>query len=119
MTEIRVLKEVENPLLRRKEIAFEILHPRAKTPTLAEVREAISALKKAPIEAVYIRFLRGISGRQSSIGEAHVYFSPGNAGIEPLHVKIANMPVQEKKLKKEELRKMRMEMKAKMVGGRK
>ncbi|MEM2930328.1 MAG: hypothetical protein QW797_05660 [Thermoproteota archaeon] len=119
MVEVRILKEVENPLLKRREIAFEILHPSGKTPTMVEAREAVSALKKAPVEAVYVRSLRSVSGRQSSTGEAHIYFSPEHARIEPLHVKVANMPPQEKKREKEELKKRRMEMKAKAAGGRK
>jgi len=119
MVEIRVLKEVENPLLKRREIAFEIPHPGGRTPTVAEAREAVSALKRVPVEAVYIRSIRSVSGRQSSIGDAHVYFSPEYAGIEPMHVRVANLPPQEKKLRKEELKKMRMEMKAKAAGGRK
>lgn len=118
MTEIRVLNEVENPLLRRREVVFEILHPGDKTPTLAEAREAVSALKKAPVETVYVQSLRSISGKRSSIGEAHVYFSAEYAEVEPLHVKVANMPPQEKKHRKEELKKIRMEMKAKRTGGR-
>jgi hypothetical protein len=36
-----------------------------------------------------------------------------------MHVRVANLPPQEKKLRKEELKKMRMEMKAKAAGGRK
>ncbi|MBO3798960.1 MAG: 30S ribosomal protein S24e [Thermoproteota archaeon] len=119
MAEIRILKEVANPLLKRVEIVFEIPHSRGKTPTVAEAREAVSALKKTPIEAVYIRSLKGVSGRQSSIGEAHVYFSPEHAKIEPMHVRVANLPPEEKKRRKEELKKMRMEMKAKATGGKK
>jgi len=119
MVEIRVLKEVENPLLKRKEIVFEIPHPGERTPAMAEAREAVSALKRVPVEAIYIRSLRSVSGRQSSIGEAHIYFSPEHARIEPMHVKVANLPLQEKKLRKEELKKTRMEMKAKAAGGRK
>ncbi len=119
MTEVRILKEVENPLLKRREIVFEIKHPGGQTPTMVEAREAVSALKKIPVEAVYVQSLRSVSGRQSSIGKAHVYFSPEHTRIEPLHVKVANLPPQEKKRRKEELKKMRMETKAKAAGGRK
>ncbi|MGB9716920.1 MAG: 30S ribosomal protein S24e [Thermoproteota archaeon] len=118
MVEIRILKEVENPLLKRREVVFEIPHPGGKTPTIVEAREAVSALKRVPMEAVYVRSLKSVSGRQSSIGEAHVYFSPEYARIEPMHVRVANLPPEEKKRRKEELKKMRMEMKAKAAGGR-
>ena len=119
MMEIRIIKETENPLLKRREIVFEIQHPKGRTPTIAEAREAVSALKKTPVEAVYVRNLKSVSGRQSSIGEAHVYFSTEDARIEPMHVRVANLPPDEKKRRKEELKKMRMEMKAKAAGGRK
>ncbi|MCX8183171.1 MAG: hypothetical protein N3F08_01935 [Crenarchaeota archaeon] len=118
MMEIRILKEVGNPLLKRMEILFEIPHPGGKTPTMAEAREAVSVLKRAPVEAVYVKSLKSISGRQSSIGEAHIYFSPEYAKIEPMHVRVANLPPEEKKRRKEELKKMRMEMKAKAAGGK-
>ncbi len=118
MTEIRILKEVDNPLLKRVEIVFEIPHPGGKTPTMAEAREAVSALKRASLEAVYVRSLKSVSGRQSSIGEAHIYFSPEYARIEPMHVRVANLPPEEKRRRKEEIKKMRMEMKAKAAGGK-
>lgn len=119
MVEAKIVKEVENPLLKRREILFEVPHPGEHTPSVAEAREAVSALKNAPLEAVYVLSLRSMSGRQSSIGRAHVYFSPDYAKIEPEHVRIANLPPQEKKQRKEELKKRKMEMKAKAVGGKK
>mgnify|MGYP000414239631 CR=1 FL=1 len=118
MMEIRILKETENPLLKRREIVFEVQHPGGRTPTIAEAREAVSALKKAPVEAVYVKSLKSSSGKQSSIGEAHVYFSTEEARIEPMHVRVANLPPEEKKRRKEELKKMRMEMKARTAGGK-
>lgn len=119
MVEVKIVKEVENPLLKRREILFEVPHPEGKTPSMTEAREAVSTLKNAPLETVYVLSLRSVSGRQSSMGRAHVYFSPDYARIEPEHVKIANLPPQEKKQRKEELKKKRMEMKAKKVGGKK
>lgn len=117
--EIRIFKEFENPLLKRREIAFEIKHAGKHTPSVFEAREALSALKSAPLEAVYVLSIGSSSGKHSSIGEAHVYYSPEHAKIEPMHIKVANLPPQEKKRKKEELKKIRMEMKAKAVGSKK
>lgn len=112
------MKESDNPLLKRREVLFEVPHPGKPTPTMAEVRQMISAIKGVPLEAVYVVSLKSITGRQFSSGEAHVYYSPEGASIEPLHVKVANMPPQEKKKMKEEIKKKRMEAKAKAVGGR-
>jgi ribosomal protein S24E len=119
MVEAKIVKEVENPLLKRREILIEAPHSGGHTPSVAETREAISALKNTPVEAVYVLSLRSMSGRQSSMGRAHVYFSPEHAKIEPEHVRVANLPPQEKKQRKEELKKRKMEMKAKAVGGKK
>ncbi|MEM1548154.1 MAG: 30S ribosomal protein S24e [Thermoproteota archaeon] len=119
MVEVRIVKESDNPLLKRREILFEVPHPGKPTPTVAEVRQMISAMKGAPLEAVYVVSLKSITGRQFSSGEAHVYYSPEDASIEPLHVKVANLPPEEKKRMKEEIKKKRMEAKAKAVGGRK
>lgn len=116
--EIRIVKESNNPLLRRREILFEVPHPGKPTPSIAEVRQTISAMKGVQLDTVYIVSLKSMTGRQSSRGEAHVYYSPEHAAIEPLHVKIANLPPDEKKKMKEEIRKKKMEMKAKAVGGR-
>jgi len=113
------VKESDNPLLKRKEVLFEVPHPGKPTPTVAEVRQMISAMKGAPLDAVYVVSLKSISGGESSSGEAHVYYSPGDASIEPLHVKVANLPPEEKRKMKEEIKKKRMEAKAKAVGGKK
>lgn len=119
MVEVRIVKESDNPLLKRKEVLFEVPHPGKPTPTVAEVRQMISAMKGAPLDAVYVVSLKSISGGESSSGEAHVYYSPGDASIEPLHVKVANLPPEEKRKMKEEIKKKRMEAKAKAVGGKK
>ena len=119
MTELKIVKESDNPLLKRREILFEIPHPGKPTPSMAEVRQMVSAMKGAPLDAVYLVYLKSLTGKQSSVGEAHIYYSPEYATIEPLHVKIANLPPDEKKKMKEELKKKRMEMKAKAVGGKK
>ncbi|MGQ9478542.1 MAG: hypothetical protein ACUVQ0_00760 [Thermoproteota archaeon] len=117
MVEVRIIREAENPLFKRREIVFEVLHPGGQIPSLFQVREMISSLKGVPLENIYVLSLMGVSGMQSSRGEAHVYYSPEHAGIEPLHVKIANLPPQEKRQRKEELRKMKMEAKAKARSG--
>ncbi|MBO3770075.1 MAG: 30S ribosomal protein S24e [Thermoproteota archaeon] len=119
MVEVRIVKESDNPLLKRREILFEVPHPEKPTPSIAEVRQMISAMKGAPLDSVYVVVLKSMAGRQSSRGEAHVYYSPEYAKIEPTHVKVANLPPEEKKKAKEEIKKKRMEMKAKAVGGKK
>ncbi|MCS7138814.1 MAG: 30S ribosomal protein S24e [Crenarchaeota archaeon] len=119
MVEVRIIRESDNPLLKRREMLFEVPHSKKSTPSLFEVRQMISAMKGAPLEAVYVVFLKSMSGKSSSRGEAHVYYSPEYAVIEPLHVKVANLPPEEKKKAKEEIKKKRMEMKAKAIGGRK
>ncbi|MEM1557130.1 MAG: 30S ribosomal protein S24e [Thermoproteota archaeon] len=119
MAEVRIVRESDNPLLKRREILFEVPHPGKPTPGIAEVRQIISAMKGVQPDAVYVVHLKSTAGRQFSRGEAHVYYSPEHAVIEPLHVRIANLPPDEKKKMKEEIRKKKMEMKAKAVGGRK
>jgi small subunit ribosomal protein S24e len=117
--EVRIVRELDNPLLKRREVLFEVPHPGKPTSSIAEIRQAVSAMKGVPLDAVYVVSLRSISGKQASSGKAHVYYSPEQAVLEPLHVRIANLPPEEKKRMKDEIRKKRMEMKAKAVGGRK
>jgi len=111
------VKELDNPLLKRKEVIFEVPHPGMPTPSIADVRQIISAMKGAPLDAVYVVSLKSMAGRQFSLGEAHVYYSPEHAVIEPLHVKVANLPPEEKRKMKEEIKKKRMEARAKAAGG--
>ncbi|MEM3712148.1 MAG: hypothetical protein QXR97_01215 [Thermoproteota archaeon] len=119
MVEVRIVKESDNPLLKRREILFEVPHPGKPTPSIAEVRQMISAMKGASLDSIYIVTLESMAGKQFSRGEAHIYYSPEHAAIEPMHIKVANLPPEEKKKAKEEIKKKRMEMKAKTVGGKK
>lgn len=73
--EARIIKKVNNPLLRRTEIYFEIDHPRGPTPRRMEARKLLADKLKVPEDLVLIEKLATPHGRHVAAGIARVYNS--------------------------------------------
>ncbi len=73
--EIKVLEEKANPLLRRREFAFEISHPTAASPKREQVRAEFAKVANAPRERVIIERMHARYGTATTRGEAMVYES--------------------------------------------
>lgn len=71
--EIKVLEEKANPLLKRREFAFEISHPTAGSPKREEVRTEFAKVAKAPKDRVIIERMHARYGTATTRGEAMVY----------------------------------------------
>ncbi len=71
--EIRILEEKANPLLHRREYAFEVSHATAATPRRDEVRGEFAKLTKAPKDRVIIERMQARYGTATTRGEAIVY----------------------------------------------
>ena len=101
--EIKITKEQQNRLLKRKEITFEIDHSQTGgTPQRLEIRNKLAEVLKTKPELVYVKRVETKTGTMKATGEANAYESIEQAKlIEPKYIIARNMP-QEKKEKTEE-----------------
>jgi len=105
---MRLTSTRENPLLRRKELLVEVWHMGLSTPNRAEVRKALSSMLGVDEELVVIRRIITDYGLGRSEVEVHVYNDKDSANaVEPLYIKLRNMPKEEARKIREEMRKSR------------
>ncbi len=95
---VTITQQGYNPLLKRKEIAFEVDHKQTKgTPTRLEVRNALAEMLKAKPEVVCVKRIETKTGTMIAIGEANAYDTVEQATlIEPKYVIERNKPKQKK-----------------------
>lgn len=101
--EIKIVSERENPLLKRREVNFQIEHSETgSTPSRFDVKKAIAAMLKKDAELVFVRKFETKTGTQIVFGTANVYDSMEHAkSTEPDHIKKRNSPPEEPKQKEE------------------
>jgi small subunit ribosomal protein S24e len=94
--EIKILSETENPLLKRKEVVFQVEHNQTgSTPTRTEVKEAIAKALKKDASLVFIKKMETKTGTRKAIGIANIYDSVEHAKlVEPEYILKRNMPVE-------------------------
>lgn len=95
---VTITQQQYNPLLKRKEVAFEVDHKQTKgTPTRLEVRNALAEMLKARPEVVYVRRIATKTGTMIAAGEANAYDTVEQATlIEPKYIIERNTPKEEK-----------------------
>lgn len=100
--EVKITQEQYNPLLKRKEIMFEIDHSQDKgTPARLEIRQRLADILKTKPEVVYVKRMVTKAGTMRAMGSANAYDSVDQAKLIELKYVIArNMP-EEKKEEKE------------------
>lgn len=97
MTEIKVVKEKYNPLLKRKELMLVIDHPRSGTPPRFTVRKALAEKYKAELNSCYVIKLETARGSNRTFAEANIYDNNKRVkSIVPKHIQIRNMPPEER-----------------------
>ena len=91
-------KELENPLLSRKQIYFRIFHQNLPTPTRIEIRNKLAAQFNADLEKVIISTLTPKYGQELTVGYAKIYDSvEAAAKIEQPYILKRNKPKDAKK----------------------
>ncbi|MEM3054449.1 MAG: 30S ribosomal protein S24e [Candidatus Bathyarchaeia archaeon] len=97
--EIKILSEMENPLLKRKEAVFQVEHNQTGcTPSRTEVKEALAKTLKKDANLVFIKKMETKTGTRIAIGIANIYDSVEHAKhIEPEYIVKRNMPAEKKK----------------------
>jgi len=96
--EVSITQQQYNPLLKRKEIAFQIDHKQTRgTPTRLEVRNALAEMLNTKPEVVYVKRVETKAGTMIATGEANAYDSVEQARrIEPKYMIERNTPKEKK-----------------------
>jgi len=101
---IKVTSEKYNPLLKRKEVQFQIHHEQTGgTPSRFEVRKALADLLKTELDLVYVKKFSTKTGTLTAVGTANVYDSVEQAKfVEPEHIILRNSPPEKPKEEEKE-----------------
>lgn len=97
--EIKIISEKENPLLKRKEIFFQLEHGQTgSTPPRLEVRKAVAIELKKDAALVFVKKLETKTGTHLAVGTANVYDSVEHAkSVEPEYIVKRNTPPEKPK----------------------
>jgi len=100
---VKITSQAYNPLLKRKEVAFEVEHEgTGGTPLRFEVRKTLASLLNENLELVYVKRLETKTGMTVAIGEANVYDTIEQARlVEPQYIIARNAPPQKPEEKEE------------------
>ncbi|MCK5563238.1 30S ribosomal protein S24e [Candidatus Bathyarchaeota archaeon] len=97
--DIKIITQKRNPLLKRKEVVFEVNHEKVKgTPSRLEIRAKLAELLKMKLEQVYVRKMETKTGTMIALGEANGYDTAEQAMlIEPKYIIERNTPKEKAK----------------------
>lgn len=89
---IKILTKKHNPLLKRREISFEVDHDdEGNTPSRLELQNNLANMLKTKSDLLYVKKLQTRTGTTIATGEAHAYESPNQAIlVEPEHIVTRN-----------------------------
>ncbi len=73
--DVEIIEEVENPMLHRTDVRFELVHDEA-TPSRLSVRDSLAAKLNKDADEVLIHKLDTKYGMRQTVGYAKVYESP-------------------------------------------
>jgi len=101
---VKIVSKKYNPLLKRKEIVFEVEHAdTGGTPPRFEVRKNLASELKASLDLVYVRKVETKTGTMIAVGDANAYDSIEQAKLlEPKHIVARNAPPEKAEEKKRE-----------------
>jgi len=96
--EVKITQQQYNPLLKRKEIAFEVRHEQTRgTPSRLEVRQKLAEELKTNPELVYVKRIETRTGTMTARGEANAYDAIEQARlVEPQYIIERSMPKEKK-----------------------
>jgi small subunit ribosomal protein S24e len=97
--DVNIVSQKENPLLKRKEVSFQVEHRQSgSTPPRLEIRKAVADAMGIDGKLVFIKRFETKTGTQIAVGTAHVYESIEQADlIEPKYVIKRNVPPEKPK----------------------
>lgn len=100
--EVKILSQKENPLLKRKEIQFNVAHAAGATPPRLEIRRAVADALRANVDLLFVKKFETRPGMHSALGVANLYDSAEQARlIEPEYIVKRNVPPPAKQAEEE------------------
>jgi small subunit ribosomal protein S24e len=96
--EIQIISQKENPLLKRKEVQFNVEHDTGSTPPRQEVRRAVATALKSNVDLLFVKKFETKTGTHTAVGTANLYESIEQARlIEPEYIVKRNVPPEKPK----------------------
>mgnify|MGYP005831198107 CR=1 FL=1 len=97
--EIKILTDNKNPLLKRREVHFQVEHSQtANTPPRLEVKKALATMLQLDSDLVFIKKMETKTGTRMAIGVANIYDSVEQAKfVEPAYIVKRNVPPEKPK----------------------
>jgi len=96
--ELKIISKKENPLLKRKEIQFTVLHNQGKTPGRLDVKRSVASELQVIDKLVFIKKMKTMTGTNTTIGEATAYETEVQAKLlEPSYIMKRNSPPEKAK----------------------
>ena len=95
--ELTVVKDKENPLLRRREVTLHITHNQASTPTRSDIRQRLTGKFNVDPELVQITKMETKRSTWVTVCSAYIYSSKEAAQrLTPKHLPSRDLPKEEK-----------------------
>jgi len=97
--QVEITSQIENPLLKRKEVLFILRHEEeGRTPSRPDIKKAVAASLQTNPDLVFIRRVVTRTGTHEASGIANVYESLEQAKrIEPDHIVTRSIPPEKPK----------------------
>jgi small subunit ribosomal protein S24e len=96
--ELTIVSKKENPLLKRTEVEFTVLHTQGKTPTRLDIKRSVASQLQVSDKLVFVKKMNTKTGTNTAVGEATAYQSEAQAKlIEPDYIIKRNSPPEKPK----------------------
>lgn len=91
--DVKIVSKKDNPLLKRKEIHFEVEHTQGKTPARLDIKRSLASALGTSEKLVFVKKMKTMTGTSSAVGSANAYESEAQAKIiEPGYIVKRNTP---------------------------
>jgi small subunit ribosomal protein S24e len=96
--EIKIDSKKDNPLFKRKEIKFTVVHVQGKTPGRLEIKRSVASELQVSDKLVFIKKMQTLTGTSTTVGQANAYESEAQAKLtEPDYIIKRNSPPEKPK----------------------
>jgi small subunit ribosomal protein S24e len=96
--ELKITAKKENPLLKRKEVKFTVLHTQGKTPGRLDMKRSVASELQVSDKLVFIKRMKTMTGTNTAVGEANAHETEAQAKlIEPAYIMKRNSPPEKPK----------------------
>ncbi|MCW4010802.1 MAG: 30S ribosomal protein S24e [Candidatus Bathyarchaeota archaeon] len=96
--EVKIVTKKENPVLKRKEVQFTVVHTQGKTPGRLDIKRSLASVLQTSDKLVFVKKMRTLTGTNTAVGKANAYETEAQAKlIEPTYIVKRNSPPEKPK----------------------